>query len=130
MPKYSARSAERLLTCDHRLQRVFNRVIEKVDHAILVGHRGEDDQNAAYAAKLSKLKWPHSTHNYLPSRGVDAAPYPIDWDDIDRFHAFAAIVLEVAAQEGVPLRWGGDWDGDGDTKDQTFNDLVHFELVD
>lgn len=28
------------------------------------------------------------------------------------------------------IRWGGDWDRDHDVKDQTFNDLVHFEVVD
>jgi hypothetical protein len=30
----------------------------------------------------------------------------------------------------VKLRWGGDWDSDKDTKDQNFNDLPHFELID
>ena len=29
----------------------------------------------------------------------------------------------------VTLRWGGDWDGDRDFKDQRFIDLPHFELV-
>jgi peptidoglycan L-alanyl-D-glutamate endopeptidase CwlK len=27
------------------------------------------------------------------------------------------------------MRWGGDWDGDGDTKDERFFDGPHFELV-
>jgi peptidoglycan L-alanyl-D-glutamate endopeptidase CwlK len=26
------------------------------------------------------------------------------------------------------IRWGGDWDMDNDLSDNTFNDLVHFEL--
>ena len=29
---------------------------------------------------------------------------------------------------GVPLRWGGDWDGDGDIREPGENDLVHHEL--
>jgi peptidoglycan L-alanyl-D-glutamate endopeptidase CwlK len=28
----------------------------------------------------------------------------------------------------VPLRWGGDWDGDGDWKDERFLDAFHHEL--
>jgi hypothetical protein len=30
---------------------------------------------------------------------------------------------------GIESRMGADWDGDFDTKDQTFHDLPHFELV-
>jgi peptidoglycan LD-endopeptidase CwlK len=31
---------------------------------------------------------------------------------------------------GIEIRWGGDWDGDGDLSDHKFNDLPHFELID
>jgi len=30
---------------------------------------------------------------------------------------------------GVDLRWGGDWDGDTEVRDNGFDDLVHFEIV-
>jgi hypothetical protein len=30
----------------------------------------------------------------------------------------------------VRVRWGGDWDGDFETKDNKFDDLVHFEILD
>ena len=42
--------------------------------------------------------------------------------------SFAGYVQGVAEQLGIKIRWGGDWDSDFDFKDQTFNDLVHFEL--
>ena len=29
----------------------------------------------------------------------------------------------------LAIRWGGDWDLDGVTTDQTFMDLAHFEIV-
>ena len=29
---------------------------------------------------------------------------------------------------GYKLRWGGDWDRDGETKDNNFDDLVHIEI--
>jgi len=65
----------------------------------------------------------------LPAVAI-VCPYPIDWTDTDRFYYFAGHVMAVAAFLGVNLRYGGDWDGDKDLKDNTFNDLCHFELVD
>ena len=60
---------------------------------------------------------------------VDVAPYPIAWDDRERQTLFAGYVLATAKALGVELRWGGDWDGDTEVRDNQFDDLVHFELV-
>lgn len=76
----------------------------------------------------SKTKWPDSKHNSNPSMGIDVAPYPIDWNDIKRFYHFGGFVQSRAESLGIKLRWGGDWDSDRDLNDQTFMDLVHFEL--
>ena len=27
------------------------------------------------------------------------------------------------------IRWGGDWDSDGEIKDNNFDDLVHIEII-
>ncbi len=35
----------------------------------------------------------------------------------------------VASVLGYTLRWGGDWDRDGDLLDQSFFDLPHLEIV-
>ncbi len=127
--RFSRRSRAKLDECDPRLQRVFERVLQFHDCTILVGHRDKETQNAANDAGKSKVRWPNSKHNTAPSLAVDVAPFPIDWADRDRFMIFAGVVRTVAALEGVSLRWGGDWDGDGLTKDQTFDDLVHWEIV-
>jgi peptidoglycan L-alanyl-D-glutamate endopeptidase CwlK len=37
-------------------------------------------------------------------------------------------MFAAAAELGVSLRWGGDWDGDGSRRDHSFIDLPHFEL--
>jgi hypothetical protein len=34
----------------------------------------------------------------------------------------------IAQEEGFHIRWGGDWDGDGDLTDQQFDDLFHIEV--
>ena len=46
----------------------------------------------------------------------------------DRFHYFSGYVLGIASQMGLNIRWGGDWDQDTQTKDNKFDDLVHFEI--
>ena len=129
MPVFSRSSTRRLETCDQRLQNLFMEVVRHHDCRILEGHRGEDAQNEAYHNGRSTLRWPNSKHNKLPSLAVDVAPYPVDWEDLDRFRVFAGFVLGVAAMMGIELRWGGDWDGDWDYSDQKFNDMPHFELV-
>ena len=66
---------------------------------------------------------------------VDVAPYPIDWHDQRRFDYFAGHVMATAKllhYEGFMrhrVRWGGDWNNDGQLRDNEFNDLVHFELM-
>ncbi len=129
--KWGRSSKARLKSCHPELKRLMDEVlsISEEDVSILCGYRNEERQNAAVREKRSKVSFPNSMHNSHPSRAVDIAPYPIDWKDLDRFHALADLVLDTSEKLGIKVRWGGDWDMDGDTEDQTFNDLPHFELL-
>ena len=128
MPRFGSRSINRIKTCDQRLQELFYEVVKHFDCTIIEGSRGKERQNKAYADGKSKVKYPNGKHNQFPSVAVDVAPYPIDWSDRDRFHYFGGFVLGVAEQKGLNIRWGGDWDMDTQTKDNNFDDLVHFEI--
>lgn len=133
MPYFSDKSKEQLATCDKRLQKLFNFVIQHWDCSVLQGFRNEDDQNAAFKSGYSHLKWPLSKHNietdgYPCSLAVDVVPYPIHWDDKDRFYCFAGFVMGVAAAMDIPLTWGGDWNGDRNLKNQKLYDLPHFQI--
>lgn len=128
MPKFSSGSQARLNQCDTRLVTLFERIVLEYDCSILCGHRTEKEQNTVVSAGMSETPWPQSKHNSLPSKGVDVAPYPIDWGNTKRFYHFGGFVQGVAHELGVAIRWGGDWDGDKDLDDQSFFDLVHFEL--
>ena len=128
MPRFSTRSKSRLHTCDERLVDLFNEVVKGFDCTIIEGHRGKKAQNEAFNKGNSKVKYPNGKHNQSPSVAVDVAPYPIDWSDRDRFHYFSGYVLGIASQMGLKIRWGGDWDMDTKTKDNKFDDLVHFEI--
>ena len=133
MPKFSQTSTDRLNTCDKRLQMIFNEVIKHVDCTIICGHRGQADQDKAFAEGKSQKKWPNGQHNKLPSMAVDVSPFPIDWSSkskvLARFYFFAGYVKSVADSMNIKIRWGGDWDSDMDFTDQTFDDLPHFEIA-
>jgi peptidoglycan LD-endopeptidase CwlK len=130
MPSFGKKSMERLKTCDQRLQDLFNEVIKNYDCSVLQGTRTKEEQDEFFRTGKSKVQWPNSKHNSSPSKGIDVSPYPIDWDNTKRFYHFAGYVQGIADQMGIKLRWGGDWDNDFDLDDQSFMDLVHFELVD
>lgn len=136
MPKFSATSTGRLSSCDDRLQELFLNVIEFRDCIILEGSRSKATQDKYFREGRSKVQWPNSKHNTEPSCAVDVAPYfaespHVRWNDSKSFYEFAGFVQGVAAtmDPEIRLRWGGDWDSDLDFHDQTFMDLVHFELL-
>lgn len=134
MPKYSRASMANLEECHPKIQRVFNEVIKWWDCTIIDGSRTYAEQVKNVQRKVSKTL--NSKHLKQPdgySHAVDAGPYPVDWNDpiyARECLFFAGFVLGIARSMGITLRYGGDWDSDRDLNDQTFNDLVHFELVD
>lgn len=139
MPKFSQESFSKLSTCDLELQTLFYEVIKYYDCTVLEGYRDQQKQEKAFNEKKTKLHFPHGKHNRTPSIAVDVAPFPVDFSEkfknLVRFYLFAGYVLAISDQLKAQgkmtrtIRWGGDWNGDKDMSDQTFNDLVHFELV-
>ena len=128
MPNFGKKSRKQLLTCDYRLQEVFNEVIKDFDCSVLEGHRDERTQDRLFEEGKTKVRYPMGRHNTKPSRAVDVVPYPIDWKDRERFCFFAGYVLGVASRMGVSLRWGGDWNMNFEVDDNNFDDFPHFEL--
>lgn len=130
MFKYSKSSADKLATCDERLQRIMNEAIKIHDVTILCGNRGEREQNEAYENGFSSVKFPNSKHNSNPSKAVDAALYPIDWKNRERFIYFAGVIKGIAASMGIKIRCGIDFNQDLNFKNDRLFDGPHFELVD
>jgi peptidoglycan L-alanyl-D-glutamate endopeptidase CwlK len=132
MPKFGKRSKERLRGVDAKLQNVLNEVVKYFDITIIEGLRSQERQNELVAQGKSKTKF----GKHVDGKAVDIAPYPIDWKARDDFHLLGGFVLGIASQMGVKIRWGGDWSasslfqGQRTTKDNNFDDLVHFEILD
>lgn len=77
----------------------------------------------------STVKWPNSKHNKAPSEAIDIAPFPLDWNDAEAFTLLAGIYVGTAAIMGIRVRTGIDWDADLNTKEHSFKDRPHIELV-
>lgn len=136
MRRWSKRSKDKFDQLDHRLQDVMDYVLHNVaDVSIVTGHRSQKEQNELFYGQpqRTKVRWPDSKHNKLPSLAVDFQPYPVP-DRREKLWASLAYIagraIEYAAAKGVTLRWGGDWDRDGDLTDQNFDDLYHLEIKD
>ena len=120
MPSFSKTSLRRLAELHPDLQTVLREAILVTDFSIICGHRGEDEQEAAYASGHSHLHWPMSRHNATPSLAVDLVPWPIDWQNIKRFYFLAGVLFACAHKLGIKLAWGGNW--------KSLKDFPHFEL--
>jgi peptidoglycan L-alanyl-D-glutamate endopeptidase CwlK len=136
MPQFGKRSKQRLKGVDARLVNVLNEVVKYFDITVIEGVRSQERQNELVAQGKSKTKF----SKHITGLAVDIAPYPIDWKARDDFHYLGGFVLGIATQMGVNVRWGGDWSSpslDKDvisgkekrtTKDNNFDDMVHFEI--
>jgi len=129
MARFSRSSKSKLATTHLRLQELFKRVIRGYDCKVLCGYRDRGEQDKAFKSKRSTKSYPQSKHNHLPSIAVDVVPYPIDWDDMERFRHFVGYVEGVASMMGMKIRNGGDWDSDHEFDDQRFIDMPHFEYL-
>lgn len=119
MPQFGPVSLSRLATAHPDLQRLFAAVVLLTDCSILCGHRGQQEQNEAFETGKSKLQWPMSRHNSIPSTAVDCSPYPLNWSDTQAFKDLAAIIKSTAMQLGIEVTWGGDW---------AMRDMDHWQL--
>lgn len=136
MPEFSRRSLDRLATCHPDIRRVFSEVVKHWDCTVIEGVRTREQQEEYVRAGKSKtMLSKHLEQSDGFSHAADVAPYPIDWKDSRGFAYFAGFVKATADRlyaEGKithRLRWGGDWDGDGNVREHGFFDGPHYELA-
>jgi peptidoglycan L-alanyl-D-glutamate endopeptidase CwlK len=130
--KFSTKSLDKLSGCHHALQDLCFAVLQLHDCKVLYGLRTvSEQQKLVQEGKSKTMNSKHLMQQDGTAHAVDLCVYPVDWNNTKRFYYFAGMVMALAPQylpDGYVLRWGGDWDMDNDLDDQTFMDLVHFEL--
>jgi peptidoglycan L-alanyl-D-glutamate endopeptidase CwlK len=159
MTKYrlGAQSLARLKGVHPQLARVVQGAIEKTkqDFMVLEGVRSKETMweywgkgrtasqcRAAgvpekYAKPgLAKVTWlnnPLGSNHRIMADGfghaVDLCPFPVDWNDAAKFDAIADAMFAAAKELGVKIRWGADWDQDGNPRERGETDSPHFEVA-
>jgi len=90
--------------------------ITEQDFTVIEGVRNIERQRELYRKGASKTL--NSRH--LTGHAVDMVPWPIDWNDLDRFEVVSEAMKAAAEELNIPIVWGGDW--------KSFYDGPHFEL--
>jgi peptidoglycan L-alanyl-D-glutamate endopeptidase CwlK len=115
-------------------------IISDIDFGIAEGHRSIELQQQYFNEGKSKIDGitRKGKHNYTPSLAVDIYAYVNNkavWDK-ETISYLAGIIQACAVilfKEGKInhiIRWGGNWDMDGEILyDQSFDDRPHFELI-
>jgi len=116
----SQRSLARLEGVHPDLVRVVKKasILSDLDFTVLEGLRSVDRQKQLVSQGASKTM--NSRH--LTGHAVDLAPMiggKVSWD-WPLYHKLAKVIKAAAADEKVPLQWGGDW--------RAFKDGPHWEL--
>lgn len=137
---FGTKSAALLATCHPELVKVMTRALalSKQDFSVICGYRGKEDQEKAFAAGNTKVHYPNSAHNQTGNDGkprscaVDVIPYPFtNWNDpamLTGWKTIADSVFAASKELGIPMRWGGDFNRDGDKTKSDAWDKPHFEL--
>ena len=116
--KLGTRSMQNLSGVHPDLVAVVKRAIQitEQDFTVIEGVRNINRQRELF--KAGKSKTMNSRH--LTGHAVDMVPWPVDWEDLDRFEVMADAMKEAAEELDIAIVWGGDW--------KSFYDGPHFEL--
>lgn len=134
--KFSKTSQDRLDTCHFSLRLLMNLALSRspVDFGIAEGHRSLEMQKQLFDEGKSKIDGikKKGKHNLNPSQAVDIYAWvsrKASWDP-KTLCIIAGVIYCCAKELGIRIRWGGNWDMDGEIiTDQGFVDLPHIELL-
>lgn len=131
--KESKLARAKLMPC---MQKVADAALAEgvIDFRILDASRGRLAQEKAKALGHSTVGFGNSAHNWVPALAMDLFPAPYSWENRQAFITLAKVVLAMPAKHNIlgpdgkqiRLRWGGDWNGDGNLSDGW--DMPHYEL--
>lgn len=145
---FSAQSQARLKGVHPKLVAVVNEALKimnewdaagavSCDIMVLEGVRTPQRQKELYAQGRTKpgkvVTWTLNSNHFINSKtgfghAVDLVPYPVDWNDLKKFDLISRAMFTAADRLNTPIRWGADWDRDGNIRERGESDSPHFEL--
>ena len=136
MFSFGVSSEKKLATVDPELVEVPRLVMSwgVYDFTIVWGWRSDQQQMDAFLSGNSKKKT-GSLHQVTKdgspfAQAIDFAPWvnsSIPWKDTHAFAVLGGMMIAAGEQLGIPVVYGGDWDMDGLTTDQSLMDWGHFQ---
>jgi peptidoglycan L-alanyl-D-glutamate endopeptidase CwlK len=136
----STASERRLSEVDPRLAAIVRdaalRLPAGLRFIVVEGKRTKERQAQLYAqgrtAPGPVVTWTMES-KHLTGEAVDLAPLAadgsIDWKNTKAFDAVARAMREAATVLEYRIRWGADWNQNGDPREKGETDSPHFELV-
>ncbi len=140
---FGKRSRTAMIGLDPRLIQVLDLAItiSPVDFMVIEGVRTRARQKELYAQGRTKpgkvVTWTLNSNHFVNlatgfGEAFDALPAPYDWStkgpNGDPFVLMADAIFEAGRRLRIPIRWGADWDQDGNPKERGETDSPHFEL--
>lgn len=101
--------------------------ITEIDFTVVEGLRTAERQARLLASGASKTL--NSRH--ITGHAVDLAPWvdgKTPWKDLEAFKKVSSAMFQAADELGVLIQWGGDWDLDGDSSDESYLDMPHWQI--
>lgn len=135
MNQWGDRSKAERASSDERLNEIGDVVLQIKDHSVIKGHRGQEEQHAAFTSdpQRSKIDWPNGKHNKLPSKAQDVRAHPWPLNNQARREEqlyLLGLYRGIGHMLGHKIRTGADWDRDGQIADNGFDDFFHVEVED
>jgi peptidoglycan L-alanyl-D-glutamate endopeptidase CwlK len=136
--KFSTTSKNNLIGVHPDLVKVVERALElsSVDFKVVEGVRSPARQRMLYAQGRTTpgkiVTWTLNSNHFKKADGyghaVDLLPAPYDWEETKPFDLVAKAMFAAGKELGVEIRWGADWDEDGNPRERGESDSPHVEL--
>lgn len=132
--KLSARSLERLNGVNPKLIDLLLVAIRRtpIDFgvAFLGGKRTAEEQNQLFKEGYSQRDGYIKLSKHQSGNAVDLNVFVKSKlvDNKEMLCVIAGIIFSCASELNIDIRWGLDWNMDGDIRDNKFNDQYHFEI--
>ena len=105
--KWGLRSLQNLSGIHPDLRKVADRALQLTtqDMTVIEGIRSVERQRQLLAQGHTRTM--NSRH--ITGHAIDVVPWPVDWDDWDKFDSLATAFAQASRELEIPITWGAAW---------------------
>jgi peptidoglycan L-alanyl-D-glutamate endopeptidase CwlK len=95
------------------------------------GLRTAEQQHELYLAGASQCDGYEKISKHQMGEAVDLIPFVGNKavNNKEMMCVVAGVMFACASELNIEIRWGLDWNKNGDIRDNKFNDMYHFEII-